>query len=322
MKLVKNIFIVLFLGINILAILHSRKFTNFEKGAEKIPKEIKEVSLNDKINAAIFGINHSRAENDRFPSQEYKAIYLSCEKKIECWHIFSKSDTPKGTVILFHGYAGNKSDMIDRSDAFLRKGYHTLLVDFRGSGGSEGTNTTIGYKESEEVKAAYDYVKDAGEKNIILFGNSMGAAAVMKSMKDYKLSVNNIILECPFGSMYKTTCARFRMMGMPSIPFAAFLVFWGGLQNGFWAFDHNPESYASLIEIPTLLLYGAMDNRVSHEETQTIFKNLKGEKKLKVYPKAGHENFLIQYKEEWNQDIDSFLSEHSSRTKIEGSLGS
>ena len=49
-----------------------------------------------------------------------------------------------------------------------------------GSGGSEGNETTIGYKEAEEVKSCYDYVAGQGEKRIFLFGTSMGAAAILK----------------------------------------------------------------------------------------------------------------------------------------------
>lgn len=85
------------------------------------------------------------------------------------------------------------------------------------------------------------------------------------------------MIECPFGSMYKTVCARFKTINAPTFPMAGLLVFWGGIQNNFWAFEHNPTN----IKCPTLLLYGAKDGKVSKEEIDEIYNNLGGQKKLK-----------------------------------------
>ena len=219
----------------------------------------------------------------------------------------AKADSVIGTVIIFHGYSGNKSSMLDKSDVFLKLGFKTLVVDFMGSGGSEGNQTTLGYKEAEEVKTAYDYVAKNGEKNIYLFGTSMGAVAIMKSINDYNIKPSGIILECPFGSMYQTVCARFEIMNMPTFPMAGLLVFWGGIQNGFWAFGHNPTEYAKNINCPTLLLYGEQDKNVSRQEIDEIYSNFNSHKILKTYRLAGHENYLLKYRDKWIKDIRDFI---------------
>jgi hypothetical protein len=197
--------------------------------------------------------------------------------------------------------------MLDKSEEFFKLGYNTLLVDFMGSGGSEGNQTTLGYKEAEEVKTAYDYIVKKGEKDIYLFGTSMGAVAIMKAISDYNLKPAGIIIECPFGSMYQTVSARFKIMNIPSFPMAGLLVFWGGIENGFWAFGHNPTEYAKNISCPTLLLYGEQDKNVSRQEIDEIYSNLKGLKTLKTYKLAGHENYLLKYKDEWIKDIKDFI---------------
>jgi len=113
----------------------------------------------------------------------------------------------------------------------------------------------------------------------------MGAAAIMKSINDYRIEPKGIIIECPFGSMYQTVCARFNKMNAPTFPMAGILLFWGGIQNGFWGFSHNPAEYAKNINCPTLLLYGEKDKSVSQKEIKEIFANLKGPKKLTIYKK-------------------------------------
>jgi alpha-beta hydrolase superfamily lysophospholipase len=92
-------------------------------------------------------------------------------------------------------------------------------------------------------------------------GTSMGAAAILKYLDDGGTQPAGIIIECPYGTMYETVCARFKMVGAPTFPMAAFLVFWGGLENGFWAFGHNPATYARSVQCPALLIYGGKDDR-------------------------------------------------------------
>src|SRR5271165_3552750 len=96
--------------------------------------------------------------------------------------------------------------------------YNSLLVDFMGSGGSERNQTTIGYKEAQEVRDCYNYIQQSWEQNIYLYGASMGAVAIMKSIKDYKIQPKAIIIECPFATMYQAVCARFRMLHVTAIP--------------------------------------------------------------------------------------------------------
>ncbi len=307
-KLVKQFFLALtiaFILMNTVAFLHAYKFTHFATEAINETKSPEKLNYFNKVKILLFGFNNPRPLNKKMPSK-YLHIKILSNKKIDCWYL-NKSENTKGTVILFHGYSGEKSSMLDKANAFEKLNYKTLLIDFMGSGGSEGNQTTLGFKEAEEVKSAFDYLTSRGEKNIFLFGTSMGAVAIMKSISDYNLKPKGIILECPFGSIYQATCARFKIMNVPTFPMAGLLVFWSGVQNNYWAFGHNPTEYAKKINYPTLLLYGEQDKKVSRQEINNIYKNLNGTKKLKTYKLAGHENYLLKYKEQWTKDIKEFL---------------
>ena len=297
--------VVIFIVMNIVAIFHAYKFTHFSSDKVARTQDPARLNVRQKLNTLIFGVDNPRPINARYPSREFQTVTLKSNKKIECWYI--PHSKPQGTVIVYHGFSGNKSSMLDKADEFYNLGYNTLLVDFMGSGGSEGNQTTIGYFEAEQVKTSFDYILNKGEKKIYLFGTSMGSVAIMKAINDFKFNPSGIIIECPFGSMYKTVCARFDLMNAPSFPMAGLLVFWGGIQNGFWAFGHNPIEYAKGIQCPTLLLYGVMDKKFSKAETEEMFSNLRGKKELIVYPNAGHENLLNKHQREWRQDVKIFL---------------
>jgi uncharacterized protein len=293
-----------FILINIVAFMHAYKFTHFTTSIVT-KTDSKNVTFFGKIKMLLLGVNNPRPTNIITPTQPYQTLLLQSNKTIECWLI--KTENAKGTVVVCHGYSGNKSSMLDKSDAFINKGYNILLVDFMGSGGSEGNQTTIGFKEAEEVQTCYNYLDSIGEKNIHLFGTSLGAVAIMRAISVYNIKPKSIILECPFGTMLQTTQARFKSLNLPLFPMANLLVFWGGVQNDFWAFSHKPIKYAKSITCPTLLLYGEQDDRVSRNEIDEIFTNLAGPKTLKTYPNAGHENYLKNYEAEWLFDVGGFL---------------
>lgn len=292
--------------VNIVAAFHAYKFTHFAKNSTSENKDEHHLSFSDKISMLLTGVNMPKPSGHRLPTQKFETIQLQSGKKITCWMIRTDS-VAKGTVILFHGYGGEKSSMLDKANILLGQGYNTMLVDFMGAGQSEGYQTTIGFKEAKDVKTCYDYLQQKQEKNIILFGTSMGAVAIMKAINDYALQPSGIIIECPFGTMYQTVCARFKMLHVPSFPMAGLLLFWGSIENGFWGFSHNPETYAAAIKCPALLLYGEKDEKVSCKEINAIYNNLSGLKILKTYPYSGHENYLQRYREKWTKDVDDFL---------------
>jgi len=298
--------VVIFMLMNVIAIFHAYKFTHFSSETSKRIRKPVDFTAAQKLKMLFFGVNNPRPVNGLKPTQPYKTLILQSNKKIECWSITTHN--AKGTVVIFHGYGGNKSGMIDKSDEFIKMGYNTLLVDFMGTGNSEGNQTSIGFYEAEQVKTCFEYLLQQGEKNIVLFGTSMGAVAIIKAIDEYDIKPNHIILECPFGTMYQTVCARFDAVGAPAFPMAGLLMFWGSAENGFWAFSHNPVDYAKAVHCPTLLLYGEKDGRVSRSEIDAIFTNLQGPKHLKTYPLSGHENYLTKYHDAWVKDVSGFLN--------------
>lgn len=295
-----------FMLMNVVAFFHAWKFTHFSQSGIQKTGNPEKLSFASKLQALVFGVSNPRPANKTKPVGVYETVTLQSNKRLEGWYI--PCDSAKGTVLIFHGYSGNKSSMLDKSDVFRALGYNTFLIDFMGSGDSEGNQTTIGFDEALEVCSAFRYIKERTSQPVVLFGTSMGAAAIMKAVKDSVLQADALILECPFGTMQETVEARFRNMHVPSFPMAGLLVFWGGAQNGFNAFSHNPAAYAKQITLPTLLMYGEKDLNVSRGETDRIFAGLAGPKTLALYPKAGHENYLRKYKTEWTSDVDNFLS--------------
>lgn len=302
----------LFILANIIVYNHAYHFTHFTQnhssnGIEMIrTSKPEQLNLSKKLKILFNGVTIPRPTHTNQPTKPFKTIYLQSHEKIEGWLI--ETPNPKGTVIIFHGYSSNKSRILNYANEFQKLGYSTFLIDFMGSGGSAGNTTTVGYKESKDVKVAYDYIKENyPNQKIILHGPSMGAVAIMKSINDYNIQPNQIIIECPFGSMRKTTQNRFEAMKLPTILLPDWLLLYGGLQNGFNPYKHVPINYAKKINIPTLLITGAKDARVTRQEIDDIYANLQGPKTLKILKNAQHENYMLRHKKEWLTFVIPFL---------------
>ncbi len=300
--------LILFVVLNIIVAVQAYKFTHFKIGGTR--KERIHLTFAKKLQLLFTGVDNPRPVNTVLPAHPYETVIINSNVKIECWSIRTLNQPSKGSIILFHGYTSNKSAMLDRAEVFLQNGYDCLLVDFMGSGGSGGDQTTIGYKEAVEVKDCYEYLQKTGVHNIYFYGSSMGAVAIMKAIKDYNIQPRAIIIECPFGTMYETIEARFRMLHIPPVPMAGMLLFWGSVENGFWGFGHRPVDDAKAIHCPVLMQYGEKDDRVTPKETDEIYNYISGSKQLVTYPFAGHDNYLELCKEDWSRNVIGFLYNH------------
>ncbi|MBL7977108.1 MAG: alpha/beta hydrolase [Bacteroidetes Order II. Incertae sedis bacterium] len=303
-------------ALNALAYRHAHLLTRYVEAPRGLKKHPAELTSAERFQAALKGIGNPRPQNDQFPERPYKTIEIPGEEHtLEAWLL--PAEQALGTVALFHGYTSKKSDLLDKALFFHDAGYEVILVDFSGSGGSGGSQTSIGYYEAHEVAAVCRYLEETSKSPIILFGTSMGAVAILKALATEELSsLKNqpraLILECPFGSMYRAVANRFENIGIPTFPVAALMVFWGGVQNGFWAFRHRPTDYAKRVSVPTLLIWGEKDPHVRREEVEAVYKNLAGPKQLCCLPHAAHSDFMLADGERWRQVVHDFMTHLSA----------
>jgi len=301
--------IILFVLVNIVTAFHAYKFTHIYNRDEVEIKSKDEKNGWDVTKEILFGAKAVKLQNPA-PDSVIETILLTTKDsiKLETWYIKTPAAS-KGTVILFHGHLSKKSSVASEAAGFRQMGYHTLLVDLRAHGGSGGNTCTIGYDESEDIKLAYDYIKSKGEHNIVLWGISMGAAAVSKAISDYGLQPSKVILEMPFATIRQAAHGRLKLMGMPAEPLSTLVLFWGSVENGFWAFGMKPAEFVKKITMPTLLQWGRNDPRVLQEETDAVYKNIAGKKQLVVYENSGHQSLCEKENEKWMASVSSFLNQ-------------
>jgi alpha-beta hydrolase superfamily lysophospholipase len=304
-----------FVVLNLLAYRHARAFTRFRAGGEGPGGAPQSLSLLGKVRLLLGGVTLPRPCPDRTPAGAGLPFEHHCfpgeAGTLEAWHVPHRA--ARGLVLLFHGYGNCKAGLLPEAQAFHELGYACLLVDFRGSGGSEGDATTIGYAEADDVARAAAFARQKWPSApLILYGQSMGSAAILRALSAGGVTADAAVLECPFDRLLTTVKARFATLGVPSFPGAQLLVFWGGWQHRFNGFRHNPVDYARAVSCPVLLLHGRQDPRVSAGQIEEVYANLAGAKELHSFDDLAHESYVAKRPQEWKERVARFLDRHGA----------
>lgn len=183
---------------------------------------------------------------------------------LAAWYVPAGSgaaDAP--TVVVAHGWGSNKSGMLERA-AILHDDYHLLLLDFRNHGQSGDAQTTIGVRESGDLRAMIDWLEaEKGADRIVLFGVSMGGASALAAA-DRDPRVDALIIESTHATLANAVQARLDRAGYPlSLP-ASWAVLLGSLlRTGEDVSAVDPvQEITRLEERPVLLVYGGADDSI------------------------------------------------------------
>lgn len=284
----------LLVAVNAIAYAHAWRFTHFTDGEKTPPPE--QLSPLSRAAVLLTGVRVPRPELRGTAPEAEEVLHDG----VSTW-VFD-ADRPE-CVALFHGYGGVKSDLLAEAGVFRELGFCTLLTDFRGGGASVGSTTTLGWSEADVVA---DVAARFGAD--VLYGKSMGAAAILRAVGVLGVDADALILENPFDRLATTVGHRFESMGLPAFPGAQLLVFWGGVQLGYNGFAHDPVEYARSVRARTLLLHGEHDPRVRLAEVEAIAAALGGPHELRVFPGAGHVGLLSADPEAWRGWVREWLT--------------
>jgi hypothetical protein len=159
-------------ALNVAAYRQARAFTHFAPPGDRTRPQL--LSFGEKVEVLLMGVEVPRPENRRTP----RDVGLAYERYVfpggrgvplEAWLV--RRVDARATVVLFHGHAASKDSQLREAKAFYGMGLNAFLVDFHGSGGSGGNETTIGFHEALDVIKAFDYARQLPEAGpIVLYG--------------------------------------------------------------------------------------------------------------------------------------------------------
>jgi hypothetical protein len=187
------------------------------------------------------------------------------------WFIGAPGRSPRVTVLVLNGNAGNRAHRGPLAAALRRHGLQVLLVDYRGYGGNPGSPTENGL--ALDGRAAREYLAgraDVDQSRIVYFGESLGTAVAVELAVEHPPAA--LVLRSPFTSMAD--------VGRHHYPFLPVRLL---LRDRFAAIEHIQR-----IRVPLLVIAGGRDRIVPVEQSRRIYDAAAGSRTLLVLPDADH----------------------------------
>ena len=202
------------------------------------------------------------------------------------WYVAPKNGK---VIVFFHGNSHNIEAFYHKLTPFTEAGYGVLLAEYRGFGGIGGEINQQNL--ADDSIAAVQYLKDKGfsNKNIILYGMSLGSytSTYVASTLEGEEAFSGLVLEVPFDSLINVVKQRI----MPLFPFKIIIKD---------KYDNVP--LIKKVKAPVFVMGASKDKIVPLERARELFKHIQSRKKMMVYSGAGHSS-LYNYRN-WRDILD------------------
>ena len=230
--------------------------------------------------------NYLQNQVEREPA-EIEKVKITTKDKINLigW-FYNRNLEEFKTILFFHGNAGSLENRTYKLNHFKNLNLNFLIIAWRGFSGNKGKPNEMGLYE--DAKSAIKWLKAKGikEKNIILYGESLGTGVVVEVAQNKNYA--GVILESPFTSMVN--------MGKKYYPFFPVNLL---LKDKF-------ESYKKInnIFVPVLIMHGKVDKIVPYDMGKKMYE-LANEPKFFYSQEYG--DHMIEYDEKLLSALKKFI---------------
>jgi fermentation-respiration switch protein FrsA (DUF1100 family) len=204
------------------------------------------------------------------------------------WYV--PSEPARGTVLLFHGNAGNLSDVLFDYREWRRLGFNVFGVDYRGFGESEGSPTEQGlYRDAEAAWAHVVNVRREDPGRIVVFGRSLGGAVAIELASRHEPAA--VIVESTF-----TTLPDVGALHYPLLPVRLLAL-------------HRYESVHRIphLRCPKLILHGREDRLIPMALGRRLFEAA-AEPKAFIETGGDHSDAGVFYDHQTTEQVSAWLS--------------
>jgi len=219
---------------------------------------------------------------------DYKEIFIQNKEgiKLKAW-MHEKDLINKKTIIFFHGNAGNLRNRNYKLNELSKFDVNFLIVAYRGFSGNQGKPSEQGLYEDARSTLNWLKIKGVKEKNLILYGESLGTAVAIETAQNKDLA--GIILESPFTSMVELAQKYYSILPVKYL-----------LKDKYETIKKLPN-----ISSPLLVLHGRLDAIVPFTMGQKLFEQA-NRPKFKYF--IDNDNHMMRYDQNLLDKIKKFIS--------------
>jgi fermentation-respiration switch protein FrsA (DUF1100 family) len=219
----------------------------------------------------------------------FEAVTLATEdgERLAAWWV--PASRPRGTVLIFHGNAGNISHRLDYLAMFHKLDHNTFIVDYRGFGRSTGSPSEQGtYRDAEAAWRWLTGERRLGPGDIVVLGESLGGAVA--AWLAARVQPRALILASTFTSVPD--------LGAQVYPFLPVRLL--------SRFSYDTMGAVRALKVPVLIAHSREDEIVPYAHGRALFEKA-AEPKQFLDLKGGHNEGFLFVRAEWVAQVGAFL---------------
>ncbi len=229
--------------------------------------------------------------------------------KLRGW--FIPPPPPATSAVIFcHGHGGNKDPDLIYVPWFFECSIPVLLFDFRNHGLSDGTLTSMGFYEREDLLGAVDYLVSRGFTRIGLFGFSMGGAIAIATAP-LSEQIVCVVADSPFAQLQPTLVMGMCARGFPRWFAKVFvrLISWMGARR----LKCDPREADPVRAVqhfgqrPLLVILGEHDEYIEPWQGQLLYDKASGPKEFWLVPGISHRDVSRYRPELYREKVMGFF---------------
>jgi uncharacterized protein len=196
-------------------------------------------------------------------------------------------------AVLCHGWTAEKRELIRMLPSFHRRGYSTLVIDYRNDPGAPGDSSgryRFGLSEWEDLEAAVGLTRQRGVDHLVVGGCSTGAALVMAFLERSDLGdeVDGVVLDAP--NVILAEAVRHGTRERRVTPLMVEFGLW--VADLRWKVDWEATNYVQradqILQVPTLVFHGTSDQVIPISVSRQLEARAPDVVELVETPAAGH----------------------------------
>ena len=235
----------------------------------------------------LYHPSENNYQNDKI-TFSYEEIFIETDKNIKLKSWLIKKDLNKfKTILIFHGNAGNLFNRVYKLNELNKLDVNILLISWRGFSGNKGKPTEKNLYYDAERAVKWLNKLDVDNKNIILYGESLGTGVATEIGK--RNIFGGIILESPF-----TSISNAAKIYYPYLPVNIIL-----------KDRYDSISKIQDITIPILIMHGKKDNIVPQKMGLEMYEKA-NQPKFNYFPE--NDDHMMDYNDKLLNNIKLFIN--------------
>jgi len=201
----------------------------------------------------------------------------------------------RGTVVVFHGNAGEAIFRRYYIDALESLGYRVVLAEYPGYGGRPGELSEKSFVADARQTALLARKLLGGP--LYLWGESLGCGIASALAADQELRPDGVVMLTPWDCLLNEAKAQF-----PLLPVRLFL-----------RDTYDNVANLSAYKGPVAVIMAGRDEIIPNRLTQRLYASLSQPKRLWVFPESGHNDWPGSPELPWWREVMDFLASGGDR---------